>query len=71
LFDPVLLGSGSEQGPIGVEDFFDVGPKAFNLPTHPFGADATLRLDLPALLESLEQLPSGPLEINLVGNESE
>ena len=71
LFDPILFGTGSEEGCVGFEDLFNVGPKALDFPTDPFRAEAAILVDLTTLLESLEQLPSGPLEVDLVRNESQ
>ena len=71
LFDPILFGTGSEKGSVGFEDLFNVGPKALDFPTDPFRAEAAILVDLTTLLESLEQLPSGPLEVDLVRNESQ
>ena len=71
LFDPILFGTGSEEGSVGFEDLFDVGPKAFDFSTDAFRAESAVLVDLPVLFESFQELPSGPLEVDLVRNESQ
>lgn len=71
LFDPIVFDPGSEEDSVGFEDFFDVGPKAFDFSTDPFRAESAVLVDLPVLFESFQELPSGPLEVDLVRNESQ
>lgn len=71
LFDPMMFGPSSEEDSVGFEDFFDVGPKAFDFPTDPFRTESAILVDLTALLESFQQLSSSPLEVELVRNNSQ